>query len=440
MSYPFPSSFPEDLASHVHSQLVTRKERPPSVRILTRLFETLYFASLKREESQPISCRVAFIDRKRPDPEPPEIVVADRWQVFALAEDLPLDVRNLVKLSTAVDPWGSTLAVDTDSDGKLRIWGLVDQSVHYSTFVVKEASSGPDMPGMFQAVIQGTGEIAVYRTYLLLGGLKQDTLVKAQQRVLQSGPVHSKLMRSIKRFQQQVREKVGGDLYDERDHWDESLEELWMSTLCRVLIGIHKYEHGGAVLISDDNSGLNPKYSLKYRRLANSLFRASVLSIKHASYSDKIHEKYLEKTAAKLPAGLYLNELVSGNELRDTNDELTGCVRFLASLSRVDGLIWLDSQLHLKAFGVEITVRDDPNRVVLAQNSEATKAKVLDLNQYGTRHRSMLRYCAANPNSVGFVVSQDGDVRAITRLGNRVVLWDNVRIQSLLHARILPSE
>jgi hypothetical protein len=34
----------------------------------------------------------------------------------------------------------------------------------------------------------------------------------------------------------------------------------------------------------------------------------------------------------------------------------------------------------------------------------------------------MLRYCGANPNSVGFVVSQDGDVRAITHTDNRVVL------------------
>ncbi len=52
----------------------------------------------------------------------------------------------------------------------------------------------------------------------------------------------------------------------------------------------------------------------------------------------------------ELPMGLYLDESVSGDELRDTNDELTGCVRFLASLSRVDGLILLDFRLRLKAF------------------------------------------------------------------------------------------
>ena len=94
----------------------------------------------------------------------------------------------------------------------------------------------------------------------------------------------------------------------------------------------------------------------------------------------------------------------------------------LASLSRVDGLIWLDSQLRLKAFGVEITVQNKPKNAVMAQNSQSTKSKTLNLDDYGTRHRSMLPYCASSPNTVGFVVSQDGDVRAITNLGNRVVL------------------
>jgi len=433
------AKFPEDLARHVHRQLVRHEANPPSRNVLGKLFETLYFASLKREETQPISCRVAFIDRKRPDPQPPERIVPDRWQCFPLANDLPLTVRNLAKLSTAVDPWGSTLAVDTDSEGKLRIWGLIDQSVHYSTFVVKEASSAPEMPGMFQALIQGTGEIAVYKAYVLLGSLKQDALVKRQLRVFQSGPVHSKLMKSIEGFQRQVRKEVGDKLYDERGHWSDTLENNWISALCRILIGIHKYQHGGALLISDESSGLNPKYSLKYDRLPDALLRASVLSIKHTAYTDVIHEKYLDEAAAKIPIDLYLNESVTGTQFNDTTDELTGCVRFLASLSRVDGLIWLDSHLRLKAFGVEIIIRDEPTKVVTAQNSQASKTKKVNLNQYGTRHRSMLRYCDAHPNSIGFVVSQDGDVRAITHTGHHVVLWDNIRIQSLLNARLLSS-
>jgi hypothetical protein len=330
--------------------------------------------------------------------------------------------------------------VDTDSSGRLRIWGLIDQSVHYSTYVVKEASSGPEMPGMFQAVIEGTGEIAAYKTYVLLGSLRQDTLVRKQQRVLQSGPVHLKLMQSIKRFQQQVRTKVGSSVYDARGHWDESLEAMWISAVCRILIGVQKYRHGGAVLISDRGTGLNQKYAMPYSRLAAALFRAAVRSIEHTSYSDEIHEKYLDQHADEIPTDLYLDDTVSGNDLTDINDEITGCVRFLASLSRVDGLIWLDPSLRLQAFGVEITVREEPTHALLAQDSRAKKTKQLDLNHFGTRHRSMLRYCAANPNSVGFVVSQDGDVRAITRVDNRVLLWENVRIQSLRNARAVAAD
>lgn len=432
-------SFPADLASHVRSQLVSRKEQAPPLGVLTTLFETLYFASLKREESQPITCRIAFVDRKRPDPDPPSRVVPDRWQCFPLAHDLPLSVRNLVKLSSAVDPWGSTLAVDVDADRGLRIWGLIDQSVHYSTFMVREASTGPTMPGMFQAVIQGTGEIAAYRTRVFLGSLMQDVLVKRQQIVFQSGPVHSKLMRSIKTFQQQVRKRVGSDLYDQRGHWDASLEGLWISALCRILIGIQKYHHGGAVLISDDWSGLNAKYSLQYNRLSDALTRLATHQIKNASFSDVIHEKYLEEND-DIPSDLYLHETVSRDELTDTNAEVTGCIRFLTSLSRIDGLIWVDSRLRLKGFGVEITSREDPPGAFSAQNSGATKTKALDMNHFGTRHRSMLRYCAASPNSVGFVVSQDGDVRAVSQYNNRLLLWDNIRIRSLKNSRIVPAE
>jgi hypothetical protein len=199
-------------------------------------------------------------------------------------------------------------------------------------------------------------------------------------------------------------------------------------------------KHGGAVLISDDGEGLNPKYSLEYDRFSDALFRSSVLLIKHTSYSDLIHEKFVDRKADKIPTSLYLDESVDGTELNDTNDELTGCVRFLASLSRVDGLIWLDHKLRLKAFGVEITVREEPRKAVIAQNSRATQTKILKLNRYGTRHRSMLRYCAANPKSVGFVVLQDSDVRAITHAGDRVALWDNVRIQSIHNARAFRTE
>jgi hypothetical protein len=39
-----------------------------------------------------------------------------------------------------------------------------------------------------------------------------------------------------------------------------------------------------------------------------------------------------------------------------------------------------------------------------------------------------MRYCLSEPESVGFVISQDGDVRVIRNVGGRVVMWENIRL------------
>lgn len=41
----------------------------------------------------------------------------------------------------------------------------------------------------------------------------------------------------------------------------------------------------------------------------------------------------------------------------------------------------------------------------------------------------MFRYCAANPGSLGFVLSDDGPVRAILCRRNKVLLWENIRLE-----------
>jgi hypothetical protein len=323
------------------------------------------------------------------------------------------------------------LAIDSEADGALRIWGLIDQSVHYSTYVIKETQSGPEMPGIFQAIIQGVGDIAAYKGYIFLGSLRQDTLIQRQYRVLQQGPVHNKLMPCISKLIESVRQKVGREEYDRRGHWDGSLEDIWISALCRILIGIRHYSHGGALLISDSITGLAPKYSLTYPRLAEAVTRAGILNVQNTAYSDAIQEDYLDTDLDSLPSSLYLREYVTRTDLKETEDEITGCIRFLSSLSRVDGLIWLNTDLSLKGFGVEITSKIEPESVFSAENSDGTKNRKLDIKDYGTRHRSMIRHCALDPNSVGFVVSQDGEVRAITKVGSKVLLWDNVRIHSI---------
>jgi hypothetical protein len=41
----------------------------------------------------------------------------------------------------------------------------------------------------------------------------------------------------------------------------------------------------------------------------------------------------------------------------------------------------------------------------------------------------MMRYCYDKPGSLGLVVSQDGDIRAMTRIEDMLVLWENIDVQ-----------
>jgi hypothetical protein len=41
----------------------------------------------------------------------------------------------------------------------------------------------------------------------------------------------------------------------------------------------------------------------------------------------------------------------------------------------------------------------------------------------------MMRYCSQHPDSIGFVISQDGFVRAITLLRERLTMWENVQVE-----------
>ncbi|HIJ87623.1 MAG TPA: hypothetical protein HPP97_08050 [Desulfuromonadales bacterium] len=117
-------------------------------------------------------------------------------------------------------------------------------------------------------------------------------------------------------------------------------------------------------------------------------------------------------------------------ECHESEKEVEAAIWFVALLTRIDGLVLLNRELEVIGFGVEITTAKEPLSVRKALTATAAKKarKTFNYRYFGTRHRSMMRYCDANPDSVGFVVSQDDDVRAITRVDGDVCMWENFRL------------
>lgn len=425
-------SWPLDLAKQVEAALADKGQSIP-LQALRTLFETMFFASLRTEEGSPIMFHVVYIDPERPDPHRPQRVTDDRWAVVPFSEHLPFTLPTLRKLATATDPRSSSIAVYHGPDEEVYIWGFVDQGNRYFDFITHDAHSGPDRPGVFQASILGVGKIAAYMGYALVADLDVNQLHGPAIDALGGGPVVDALRPGLDLFIRGVRNVVGEDIYKERDHWELSLGFSWLTVLRRLLLRAQQYRHGGAILITPDetHAELNIKHRLAYDRLRSALHRNGVTTMRSTHARDRIHNDYLDKRADSLPAHLYLTETIAGSERDDSQSEINGAIWFVSLLSRVDGLVLLTPHLEVGGFGVEITSKAPPARIAIATSPTATEGGRIDLdyNYFGTRHRSMMRYCAKHPGSVGFVISQDGDVRVMTLVGDTVVVWENVMLR-----------
>jgi hypothetical protein len=416
------------LADAVLGALRKRDLRLPRRTVIEQLFRVMYHASIAQEESEPIRFHVCYIDPARPDPDPPLRIVRDRWRYFRFSKSLPFSVRTIAKIAPASDPRSSALAVYPGTRGNLMIWGILDQQNRYQDFLTHEKQEGPERPGLFEARIVGSGHIVVQIEYEKIAELRLDTLKRQTFDVLARGPLHRSLQPGITSLIHYVTTKRGS--LSQRFGKDR-VEELLLDTFRRLLLRIQRLAHGGALLLTPATTlrGLNVHYRLDYQRLRTALQRFAATDLEVVKLS-KIIINQEERNVPTLDWSLYFKERVAEIDLEESESELDCAVWFVAVLSRVDGLVLLTPELDVRGFGVEITVSAKTTVIEQALSVTGARRRRVPYNHFGTRHRSMMRYCYAVPGSVGFVVSQDGEVRAMTRINNALVFWENIRLQT----------
>ena len=67
-------------------------------------------------------------------------------------------------------------------------------------------------------------------------------------------------------------------------------------------------------------------------------------------------------------------------------------------------------------------------QVHVVHRSEAAETKEVRFAEYGTRHRSAFRFVASMEPSVGFIMFQDGGVKAVRQVGSKLVMWPYFQI------------
>lgn len=392
----------------------------------------MFFASIKTEERLPIRVRVFYVDPGNADPEAPPYIRIDRWKIFPLSNRIPFTVANLVKLARAADPWSTGLAVFHTKEGLIHVWGMIDQVVHMSMAMVHEASSTYGPPGIFNAMINGPADITVFRADSFIARWAQDLILESQNDCLWQGSVSRIIQRWVLPLWSEAFQRIGPrELAGQRRQSKYFAKEIWTRTLCRILINIQRQRHGGAILFSPTQTeGLVTKYGLDYRRVseAHEVILENWIRIQDVREAyDAVHE---DGPAAEQLCLLNNDRLLTW-ELEDAERSLTGAVRFISSMANVDGLILASPDFTVKGFGTEITTKHDVSELTIASSADMEETRKVDASSFGTRHRSMARYCSANPGTLGFVVSQDGDIRAITKIKARTVVFENIKVHYL---------
>ncbi|MBZ4336660.1 putative sensor domain DACNV-containing protein [Corallococcus sp. AS-1-12] len=433
---------PQDLAKTIYDAISNSPDRP-NQETLDAIFKAMFASSLKTEEGQPIKFSISYLSPKEPVPATPpmefERPIRNTWTRIPFATAIPFNTRNAVKLAKATDPRTSSFAVFHTKSGLPIIWGLIDQNNPHYQFMNYDAPGGAPRPGIFQAEIRGLGHIFSSKDYDVIAELRINSITRSQPDVINVGPISVALQTALNGLANELKPLLPAAKIEPASTWTDLVRTNAKETLCRILSRIRDHRHGGALIITPDKklTSLDPKFRIKYPRLRTSLLSAATSEATLAESSFEIRDEYLEKDVGHIPEPLYLDESISKFELADSKSEIDGVVWFLSLLSRVDGAVVLTTDLTVQGFGTEITCHQNPPKLFRTSDALARpdRLSAFRLEDYGTRHRSMMRYCYSTPGSIGFVISQDGDVRAIMRTQGKLVMWENIKLQRTRKAR-----
>jgi hypothetical protein len=198
---------------------------------------------------------------------------------------------------------------------------------------------------------------------------------------------------------------------------------------------IREQLHGGTLIIISDEKDvadaiLKERVVIKY----SCQFDALDLLVKSKAW-DILKNKAQEKITANKKAideSEVSEYLYCMSKQEQAEDAVKRTAWFISSLSAVDGAVIMTDKLRLLGFGAElIAVSKELESIKLITDFKRNAGEVRNIEHFGTRHRSAFRFCSSLENSVAFIVSQDGDLRVVKRVGSEVCVWPIINGTSL---------
>jgi hypothetical protein len=307
---------------------------------------------------------------------------------------------------------------------RLQIYGLIDVGMALWEMARHERISGTASPDALVVASTRPGELSISRGDHPVIRLRGGEVVSPTQSVLFRGPVARFFLNASDELIREACERSGVHQDPEEDD-GLSFSHLWF--IESILLHTAELKHGGALLfvqdaVADNDARLQEAVSIKYRlpstRPRDALLAAMAVRLEHNDLDERLHERRTVK-----PDDLETLEALAWHQ-RDLEDSSRDAAQFIGSLTAVDGAVVLTDKLRIIGFGGEVRGSGPGTDTIhIAQNEEGDESTAAPFTGYGTRHRSAFRFVENMEPSVAFILSQDGGIKAATKVGERVVMW-----------------
>lgn len=413
----------DGLVNHLHV-LVSFRESGPTAEQIREVMEILYAASLLKEEGRSVRARIIIAppeDFKNSDG-PPDGVHAIRF-----ATPHPLTPNEIKRLSPAASFFHSVVAIWPDRERGFRIWGILNTGPRWLNQVAGgRKSSGKEITQPLIHV-RDPGWLLFYHGYQLIAEWRGTEFHGPRIDVFQIPLLNERFARFRLRMVEDLADDcLPGNLCLET--YAELSHLISLQFVKRVINLVRTSGHGGSMVMlpfGDQEaelaaSWIDSKYSaapddagLRFRHLLQSIIRR----VGHLSPPD-----------ATLEDAWYLFRNTHDEELDHLEEAFFELARLFSDLMQVDGALVVDQRMCILGFGGEIRVDRNVLQVHQALDLGGERLQPWNVQGDGTRHRSVYRLCSVEPKVIGFVISQDSQVRLIANVDDSVIFWAHTMI------------
>ena len=399
----------------------------PQPAILQQLLSICYQASLLRDENRAVRFRLIL---REPSSLPRGDGPPDGLHVLQFAQPIDLSANELRRLAAAAAFERALVGARVSPRTQLEIWGVVHTGEQWLNAIEGSRHLFQALPAALVISVSGPGHLTVGRGSLAVARLLGGRLVTPAPSLLEiesRDPDTEALDQIVLAAHQRNRRSRGR-------RWAQVnprlVNRIRRQVAVRILSATRRLQHGGTLLFLPPDLVRNPnrwrsllkiKYALPpsepRRRMFTLLIRLfDTLAAECGHRAGPNHEVTWHDYLTSTDAGV-----------READEAITETVRFVASLSAVDGAVVVGQPLELLGFGAEISGRlPAVESVARALDALGTQTEMESALNVGTRHRSAYRFCNALPGAVAAVVSQDGSMRIVKKIGTRVVYSEHL--------------